>query len=248
MFNEGLVDKSYLSYIHTVDSLLLIVQGKYTKSLEQANKAIEIEIENGLSPDNPLIIDNYINKAEILIYLKEYHKAYAQLKQLSKFHKKEDNAKFACIDTQIARSELGMGKLDQALDHVNKAISIFLANEHRNPKNADYLEDPYLAASYVTQGDILFAQDNIKEAIESYNKAYSIYYYLYKDNRKNVAQVSYLYSQGAKAACKAKNLFYYKFFGKSQVKEFGINHSNTVSMFEYCKQYNMDLWAKESLS
>ncbi|WP_341750306.1 hypothetical protein [Candidatus Tisiphia endosymbiont of Sialis lutaria] len=50
-----------------------------------------------------------------------------------------------------------------------------------------------------------------------------------------------IYSQGAKAACKAKNLFSYKFFGKPQVKEFGINHPNTVSMFEYCKQYDMGL-------
>ncbi|WP_425361950.1 hypothetical protein [Candidatus Tisiphia endosymbiont of Mystacides longicornis] len=134
--------------------------------------------------------------------------------------------------------------LDQASEHVNQAISIFLADERRNTKNADYSEDSELAASYVVQGDILFAQDKIKEAIESYNKAYTIYYYLYRDNRKNVAQVSYLYSQGAKAACKAKNLFSYKFFGKPQVKEFGINHPNTVSMFEYCKQYDMDLWAK----
>ncbi|HJD64317.1 MAG TPA: hypothetical protein LFW13_04900 [Rickettsia endosymbiont of Sericostoma sp.] len=129
---------------------------------------------------------------------------------------------------------------------INQAISIFLANEHKNPKYADYSEDPDLAASYVVQGNILFAQNKIKEAIKSYNKAYSIYYYLYRDNRKNVAQVSYLYTQGTKAACKARDLHSYKFFGKQQVKEFGIAHSNTVSMFEYCKQYNMDLWTKEN--
>ncbi|WP_239832640.1 hypothetical protein [Rickettsia endosymbiont of Culicoides newsteadi] len=57
--------------------------------------------------------------------------------------------------------------------------------------------------------------------------------------------MSYLYTQGAKASCKAKDLSNYKFFGKLQVKEFGINYPNTVSMFEYCKQYDMDLWAKE---
>ncbi|MDN3031036.1 MAG: hypothetical protein QMO91_06985, partial [Candidatus Tisiphia sp.] len=101
------------------------------------------------------------------------------------------------------------------------------------------------AEYYVIQGDILFAQDNVKAAIESYNKAYTVYHYLYRDNRKNVAHVSYLYNQGAKASCKAKDLSSYKFFGNQQVKEFGINHSNTVSMFKYCKKYNMDLWAKE---
>ncbi|WP_341749758.1 hypothetical protein [Candidatus Tisiphia endosymbiont of Sialis lutaria] len=112
----------------------------------------------------------------------------------------------------MARSELGLGKLDHALEYVNRAITIFLADEHRNPKGADYSEDINLAASYVVQGDVLFAQDNIKEAIKSYNKAYTIYYYLYRDNRKNVAQVSELYSQGAKAACKARDLHSYSQF------------------------------------
>jgi tetratricopeptide (TPR) repeat protein len=177
-----------------------------------------------------------------LNYLKKYQRAHVQLKQLYnlyKSYKKEPPEIFGCIYIQMARSELGLGKLEQASEHINKAISIFLTDERRNPKDADYSEDPDLAASYVVQGDILFAENKIKEAINFYNKAYSIYYYLYRDNRKNVAQVSYLYSQGAKASCKARNLFSYKFFGKAQVKEFGINHPNTVSMFEYCKKYNM---------
>ncbi|MCC8397867.1 MAG: tetratricopeptide repeat protein [Rickettsia endosymbiont of Labidopullus appendiculatus] len=247
MLNEDLIDKNDLPYVYSVKSSLLFVQGKYAESLEQTNKMIEIAINNGLSPDALSLTNPYMRKAAILNYLKEYQKAYTQTEQLYNLHKsykKEADEVFGRIYTQMARSELGLGKLEQASDHVNKAISIFLADEHRNPKDADYSEDPDLAASYVAQGDILFAQDNIKEAIKSYNKSYTIYHYLYKDNRKNVAQVSYLYSQGAKAACKAKNLHSYKFFGKSQVKEFGINHPNTVSMFEYCKGYNMDLWAK----
>ena len=107
-----------------------------------------------------------------------------------------------------------------------------------------YITD--LAASYVVQGDILFVQDNLKQAIESYKKAQVIYFYLYRDRSKNVAHVSYLYTQGAKAACKAKDLYNYKTFGKPQVKEFGIDHPNTIAMFEYCKQHDMDLWAKEN--
>ncbi|MCC8371306.1 MAG: hypothetical protein LN568_00835 [Rickettsia endosymbiont of Pseudomimeciton antennatum] len=65
------------------------------------------------------------------------------------------------------------------------------------------------------------------------------------NNRQNVVQVSYLYSQGAKAAYKSKDIYNYKFFGKPQVKEFGIHRPNTVAMFEYCKQYDMDLWTKK---
>ncbi|WP_425363437.1 tetratricopeptide repeat protein [Candidatus Tisiphia endosymbiont of Hybos culiciformis] len=249
MFNEGLMDKADLSYIHSAKTELLLLQGKYSESLEENNKTIEIDTKNGLSIDDLFLIDIYVIKVEILNHLKEYQQAYTQVKELydlCESSQKDVHEILGRIYSQMARSELGLGKIDQALEHVNKAISIFLADERRNPKGADYSEDPILAASYVVQGDVLFAQDNIKEAIKFYNKAYTIYYYLYRDNRKNVAQVSYLYNQGAKAACKAKNLFSYKFFGKPQVKEFGIKHPNTVSMFEYCKQYNMDLWAKEN--
>ncbi|WP_375332076.1 tetratricopeptide repeat protein [Candidatus Tisiphia endosymbiont of Temnostethus pusillus] len=249
MLNEGLMDKSDISYIYSARASLLFIQGKYSESLEQTNKAIEISIKNGKSPNDISLINPYLRKAEILNYLKECQESYVQLEQLYNLYKsskKEEHEIFGRIYSQMARSALGLGNLDQASEHVNQAISIFLANEHRNHKGADYSENLNLAASYVVQGDILFAQDNIEEAIKSYNKAYSIYYYLYRDNRKNVAQVSYLYTQGAKAACKAKNLFSYKFFGKPQVKEFGIKHPNTVSMFEYCKQYDMDIWVKEN--
>jgi hypothetical protein len=95
------------------------------------------------------------------------------------------------------------------------------------------------------QGDILFAQGNIKGSIESYKKAYGIYHYFYGDKSKNVVQVSDLYNKGAKTACKNKDLYSYKFFGKPQIKEFGIHHPNTIAMFEYCKQYDMDLWVKQ---
>ncbi|WP_341752419.1 MULTISPECIES: hypothetical protein [unclassified Candidatus Tisiphia] len=247
MFNEGLVNKSDLGYIYSVKGISLFVQGKYTESLEQVNKIIELCIKNGLSPNDLFLINPYLFKVETLNYLEEYQEAYVQVERLYNLcesSQKVPPAILGWIFTQMARSELGLGKLDQASDHVNKAISIFLDDERRNPKGADYSEDPDLAASYVAQGDILFAQDNIKEAIKSYNKAYTIYYYLYKDNRKNVAQVSYLYNHGSKAACKARDLHSYKFFGKPQVKEFGVDHPNTVSMFEYCKQYDMDLWTK----
>ncbi|MCC8398946.1 MAG: tetratricopeptide repeat protein [Rickettsia endosymbiont of Labidopullus appendiculatus] len=248
MFDEGFTDKSDIACIYAAKAWSLFVQGKYIESLEQNTKTIEAYIKNGINPDDPFLMTAYIFKAELLNYLKEYQQAYTQLKQLYNLYKssqKESPEILGRIYTEMARSELGWDSLDQASNHINQAISIFLADERRNPKGADYLEDSNLALSYVVQGDILFAQDSIKEAIKSYNKAYTIYYYLYRDNRKNVAQMSYLYSQGAKASCKAKNLHSYKFFGKPQVKEFGINHPNTASMFEYCKQYDMDLWAKE---
>ncbi|WP_341748772.1 tetratricopeptide repeat protein [Candidatus Tisiphia endosymbiont of Sialis lutaria] len=247
LFTQG-VQESDIFIIYYLKAKLFFIKGRYQESLDYINKSIDVVVKNGFNIKDLHLTIPYILKAEILNFLGKYPEAYVQAQQLYDMHKpvkSEEHEIFGRIYTQMAKSELGMGKLDQASEHVNKAIDIFLADERRNPKDADYSEDPSLAASYVIQGDILFAQDNVKAAIESYNKAYTVYHYLYRDNRKNVAHVSYLYNQGAKASCKAKDLSSYKFFGNQQVKEFGINHSNTVSMFKYCKKYNMDLWAKE---
>ncbi|WP_341756856.1 MULTISPECIES: tetratricopeptide repeat protein [unclassified Candidatus Tisiphia] len=156
--NKGLMDESDIFYIHDAKALLFFIQGKYTESLEQVNKSIEIAIKNGTSPDDPWLINSYNIKVEVLNYLKKHQEAYAIAKQvydMCKSFKKEDDEVFGCTFVEMARSELGLGKLDQASEHVNNAISIFLTNELRNPKNTDYSEDTDLAASYVVQGDIL---------------------------------------------------------------------------------------------
>ena len=160
--------------------------------------------------------------------------------------KKEDHLIFGRIFTQLARSELGLGRIDEAFGHITKAVSIFLADEKRNPKINDVYEDLYLATSYIVQGDILSAQSDLKQALESYRAAQKIFFYLYKNNSGNVAQVSELYLKGVKASCKLKDLYNYKAFGLPQIREFGKVHVNTITMFEYCKHYDMDLWAEEN--
>ena len=249
MINSNLVDKGDISFIFLAKAKLFFTQGKYKDTLEQINNSIKHWIEQGICLNSFILTAPYFLKVEVLNVLGYYKEAYLQIKQLYEMYaasKKEDHEIFGRIYTQMARSELGLGEVDNASEHVTKAIAIFLADERRNPKEADYSEDPDLAASYVVQGDIFFVQDNFKQAIESYKKAQVIYFYLYRDRSKNVAHVSYLYTQGAKAACKAKDLYNYKTFGKRQVKEFGIDHPNTIAMFEYCKQHDMDLWAKEN--
>jgi len=249
MITKNLVAKTDLATLPYAKARLFLIQGKYNESLEQVNKCIETLIKNGLHTHDLFLTNPRILKTEILNAIGKYHEAYVQAEQLYNMHKpvkREDHEVFGRIYTQMARSELGHGVIDKALEHVTKAIAIFLADEQRNPKEADYSEDPDLASSYVVQGDIFFVQNNLKRAIESYKKAQIIYFYLYRDRSKNVAHVSYLYTQGAKAACKEKDLYNYKSFGKPQVKEFGIDHLNSISMFEYCKQYDMDLWAKEN--
>ncbi len=119
MFNKGLMDKSDIAYIHSAKSILSFVQGKYSESLEQNNKSIEAVIKKGISPNDLFLMYPYLDKTEILLYLKKYQKAYAQLKQLYnlyKSHKKEFPEILSRIYLQMARSELGFGKLEQASD------------------------------------------------------------------------------------------------------------------------------------
>ena len=248
LLSQG-VDEADIAVLYYAKSVMYLVQGKYIEALEHSDKDKECSIKYGLSPNDLFMSVTYMLRTEALNGLGKYDEAYTQAQQLYEMHKlvkREDHEVFGRIYTQMARSELGLGEVDKALNHVTKATAIFLADERRNPKEADYSEDPDLAASYVVQGDIYQVQDNLKQAIESYKKAQVIYFYLYRDRSKNVAHVSYLYMQGAKAACKAKDLYNYKTFGKRQVKEFGVEHPNTIAMFEYCKQHDMDLWAKEN--
>ncbi|MDD9337533.1 MAG: tetratricopeptide repeat protein [Rickettsiaceae bacterium] len=229
--------------LYHVKARIFFIQGKYNEALEYVNKGIEVW--KTLDPNDLGFTRDYLLRAAILSSIGKYQEAYVQTQQVYNMHKSVNQEALGYIYTQMAKSELGLNKIDIALDHINKAITIFLADERRNPKNIDHLEDPDLAAGYVVQGDILLAQGNIKGSIESYKKAYAIYHYFYGDKSKNVVQVSELYNKGAKAACKNKDLYNYKFFGKPQIKEFGINHPNTIAMFEYCKQYDMDLWVKQ---
>ncbi|UCM93090.1 tetratricopeptide repeat protein [Candidatus Tisiphia endosymbiont of Melanophora roralis] len=231
--------------IYFLKAYLFYTQGKYNEALEYRDQSIELLIENGFHANDLYLSRTYIYRAMVLNCLGRYQEAYAQAQQLYDMRKPikhEDHEIFADIYTEMARSELGLGKIDKASEYINKAI--LLAEENNNSENINYSKNSDLAASYVVQGDILFAQDRLKQAIESYKKSFIIYHYLYGNRSKNVAQVSELYNKGAKAACKSKDLYNYKFFGKPQIKEFGIHHPNTVDMFEYCKQYNMDLWSK----
>ncbi|WP_417904867.1 tetratricopeptide repeat protein [Candidatus Tisiphia endosymbiont of Micropterix aruncella] len=247
LFKQGLQEADIFR-IYYLKARLFFIQGKYNDALDYIDKYVEVFIKSGLNINHLHLTAPYVSRAEILGYLGRYQEAYAQAKQLYDMHKpikSEDHRTFGYIYRTMARSELGLGKIDKALNHINKAIIIFLTDEYGNPKNTEYSQDLNLAGGYALQGDILFAQNNIKQAIESYKQAFTIYHYLYKDNSKNIVQVSDLYNHAAKSACKSKDLYNYKFFGKPQIKEFGIHHSNTVDMFEYCKQYNMDLWVKQ---
>lgn len=233
-------------FVNNVQAMFFYLKGEYKKSLEKLNNAIKIRL-NKIKHNDLVLTSNYLMRAQVLNSLERHQEAFSEAEQLYNMHKstkKDDHLIFGRIFTQLAKSELGLKKIDEAFNHIAKAISIFLADEIRNPKTNDISEDPDLAGSYVVQGDVLSIKNDLKQALESYRAAQKIYFYLYKNNSGNIAQISELYLKGAKAACKLKDLYHYKSFGLPQVREFGKEHFNTITMFEYCKQHDMDLWAK----
>ena len=181
---------------------------------------------------------------EILNALGNYSDGYKQAIYVRNMHsgKQEDHILFGRIYTQLSKSELGLNKVLEASTHIKKAIDIFEEDKKNYKKSGDYSANLYLADSYITKGDILFVQNSLEKAVDVYRDAQKIYFYLYKNKKGSVAQVSYLYAQGAKASCKSQDLYHYQCFGKPQVAEFGTSHVNTRSMLEYCKKYNMNLW------
>ncbi len=227
---------------HYIRSLLFFLNGRYVEALEQINKDVE-GITKYVQSNDLVLTVTYLLRSEILNYMEKYKDAYVQAEQvygIHKLHRKEDYRVLARIFTQMAKAELGLGKVDKALDHIDGAVAIFLAHERVNPKGANRIDDPDLANSYIVLGDIFFTLDKFQESIRSYRAAQDIYLHLYKDNSKNVAHVSYLYLQGAKAACKRRDLYYYQYFGEPQFREFGVQHRNTIKMVEYCKSCDID--------
>lgn len=179
LFTQG-VDKADIGVMHFAKAVIFFIQGKYVQALEQANKDKEESVKYGLSPNDLFMTVTYMLRTEILNCLGRYKEAYSQAEQLYNMHKPvktKDHEIFGRIYTQMAKSELGQGEIDKAVSYASKAVAILLADERRNPKETNYSVDPDLAASYVIQGDIFFAQDNINAAIESYKKAQLIYFY-----------------------------------------------------------------------
>ena len=249
MFDKNLVEKTDMGTMLNAKSKLYFIQGKYREALEYNDKTIAIILESGAKVNDLLFTHLYIFRADILNTLGRYEEARVMVEQLLDMHKlsnKRNSDIFGRIYTQLSKNELGLGAIDKAYAHIKEAIDLFVTDKSRSFNTTGISEDPDLASSYIVQGDILFTLGKLKESIESYRDAERIYFYLYKDNKNKVAQVSYLYLQGAKASCKAKDMYHYKCFGEPQVKEFGKEHPNTVSMFEYCKNYNMDSWKEES--
>lgn len=231
------------TFFNNINATLSYLNGNYNKSLESIDDVIKYRLQK-IKKDDLVLTSDYLLKAQILNFLGEYQKANEQTTQLYNMHsnKEKNHVLLARIYTQMAKSELGLNQILEASGHITQAKEIFSKDKDSNANGDDYSENLYLADCYVVDGDILLAQNKAEQAISLYRDAQKIYFYLYKNRRCNIEQVSYLYTQGAKAACQIKDLYHYKCFGEPQISEFGKDHPNTIAMLKYCDIHSMDLW------
>ncbi|KAJ6634341.1 Carboxypeptidase 1, partial [Pseudolycoriella hygida] len=205
-----------------IKAKIALAKGNYQASL----LAIEgnIKAESHL-PQDTFTAPTYILQSEVLNYLGEYHKSYEIIKRIYKQEvrdKKVDHELHGRILTQLARAELGIDRVELALEHAILACSV-LQTEAAKYK-IESITNIDLAAAFVAQGDVLFQKNNLDKALEIYNKAETIYHRRYGSNYGQMDDISYLLAQGSKAACLNKNEFWKKHFQSQLFTHFGQSH------------------------
>ncbi|WP_342270029.1 tetratricopeptide repeat protein [Rickettsia endosymbiont of Orchestes rusci] len=233
MFNQNLVDKADIATLYYAKAKLFFIQGKYDEALKQIDNSINICVENGMNPQDLYLTGRYILKVEILNNLGRYQEAYSQAEQvynMNKLNKKEDQQIFGHIFTQMSRAELGLKKAKEALEYARKAKTIYINDPMRPNNNIITSPDIYLAKAFVAEGDALAALNKNEEAATSYATAENIYWNNYRDNMKNVDEISIMYLAAAKASCGVPKdsaipqKFWYKKFRNHHIEKFGGDH------------------------
>ena len=214
-----------------VKSRIFLAQGNYKEALNFINKVITAEQELMQHSSGGIY---YVLKAEILNNLQNFQDAYQIMTEL---YKKEHNRNtneylIARILTQLARSELGLNKIEEARSHASLVKKILLTKPENTNTSQDS-KDTELASILVVKGDISAVTDNFKEAIEYYETAEKIYRNAYKTNFGNMDNVSYLLLQGVKSSVKLNNEFWYKHFAGTLKRLFPIEHHRVKELSDY---------------
>ncbi|WP_341790510.1 hypothetical protein [Rickettsia endosymbiont of Polydrusus tereticollis] len=155
---------------------------------------------------------------------------------MNKPNKKEDNQIFGRIFTEMSRAELGLGKVAEALEHARKAKTIFINDPIRYNNNIITSPDVDLAKAFVVEGDVLAVLNKNEEAVKSYATAENIYWNNYRENMKNVDEISIMYLDAVKASCgvpKDSDIpqkFWHKKFRNHHIEKFGGDHPRSIEI------------------
>ena len=230
--NSKNLDKVSVNRVLYVKARLFLAQGNYTEALNFINKFITAEQELMQRTSGAMY---YVFKAEILNNLQNFQDAYQIMAELyKKEHDKNTNEYLiARILTQLARSELGLNKIEEAKSHGDLSEKTLLLIKPDNAKTPQNSTDIDLAAILVVRGDILAVSNNFTGAIECYEMAEKIYRNAYKTNLGNLDNVSYLLLQGVKSSVKLNNKFWYKHFAGTLKRLFPIEHHRVKELSNY---------------
>jgi len=226
--NLGEVNANRLLY---VKARIFLAQGNYKEALNFINKVITAEQDLMQHSSGGIY---YVLKAEILNYLQNFQEAYQIMTELyKKEHDRSTNEYLlARILTQLARSELGLNKTEEAMSHASLVEKILLTKPENATPPQDS-KDTELASILAVIGDISAATNNFKEAIEYYETAEKIYRNAYKTNFGHLDNVSYLLLQGVKSSVKLNDKFWYKHFSSTLKRLFPIDHHRVKELLDY---------------
>lgn len=229
MFDTGLVSENDLGFLLFSQGVFMFRKGMYSLALTKIDEAIENYIANGFKPNDIGLTALYLMKADTLNYLGKYQEACDQSEQLLKMHKdkKPEHEIFGRIYTHLAKADLGLKNIPKASKEIDEAIAI-LEDQQKEGISID------LSNSYIVKGDILTNLEFYEDAVSFYLKAYDIYQNFYRTKINNIAQTSYLYTQGAYASFKGKNQDRFEQFKKLQLEGFGMTHPNTLHIINTC--------------
>lgn len=111
-----------------------------------------------------------------------------------------------------------------------KAKAIFLNDPTRPNKEIIISPDIELAKTFVAEGDALVLLNQNEEAVDTYATAENIYWNNYKENMKNVYEISNMSFAAAKASCTLPKKFWYEKFRNNQIEQFGADHPNSIKI------------------
>lgn len=227
--------KSIMERIHLAKATLFYNRANYYSALNEINKSIELFIKSGVGKNSLVLTSPYLLRVAILNAIARYNDAYTQAKMMydiNKLSKKDNHEIFGRIFTQMSRAELGLGRVQEALDHSEKAIKIFIDDASRPNKNIATSYDTELAKAFFAKGDALSALGQNQHAIKEYLNAELLYWNNYQDNIKNIDEVSRLYLAAVKCGCNIENKAMYKRFHDQHLRYFGSEHPRSIEILK----------------
>lgn len=218
-----------------IKSKLYYYIGDEEKALAESNKEIQQILKSGIKYNDIYLTHNYLLRAEILNSLGKYQEAMSQAKELYEMHNVvtiKDHEVFARIYTQMSRAELGLGNTNKALKYSQKATSIFINDPSRPNQHLATSPDTELAKAFFAEGDALTALGQNENAVHYYLKAEMLYWNNYKDNLRNVDEVSRMYLAAARASCHLSEKAWYIKFHDQHIRKFGADHPRSVEILK----------------